>query len=68
MINFKVGLIPGEIKNLSAEAITIKEAVEIAGFDLTNKEVRLNGTLVTDLEAPVPADGQIYLTQKVKGN
>ena len=70
MREIKIGSLPGRINTFMVEeGTTFAQAIELAELDATNKEVKSNGTTVTDLNAVVGEDVErILLCAKIKGN
>jgi len=72
MVNYQIGMIPGTITNVvSNDGITIAQAVQEAGLQRGNVEVRLNGELLEgdELNQVVPEGGVIAVSEgRVKGN
>ncbi len=64
----KVGQMPGRIIEVVVnDTSSIKNALELAGFDAAGYEVKVDSNVATDLDAPVGAANIIILAKQVKG-
>ena len=70
MLTVKVGLVPGAIKEYALESgANVKTALETAEIVTEGYVVRLNGDVVTDLEATRLSEGDsVLVTRQIKGN
>lgn len=67
----KVGVMPGEVKELVLEeGTTVAKALEIAGLNADGYEVKVDGNKVSDFNNATitSSTNLILLTQQVKGN
>lgn len=61
---------PGDIREVevSADEATVERVLDLGKVDVeTNVEVRLNGVLCDDFDAPVQANDTVLVTELVKG-
>jgi hypothetical protein len=70
MVTFKIGAVPGEIREFTAQdGTSITAAIETAEIFMDNMEVRVNGEVVSDLSRPVVAGTTVLVSSgRVKGN
>lgn len=69
MKTVKVGQMPGRLEEYSFEDNTsIAQAIEVAGLNASGFEVRVGGTVITDLNTVVTNGSTILLVKQIKGN
>lgn len=70
MVTFKIGAVPGEIREFTAQdGTTLDAAIETAEISMDNMEVRVNGEVVSDLSRPVSQGVTVLVSSgRVKGN
>lgn len=66
---FKIGIMPGRLTEVaSEEAVTVGQALELAGLTYDNQEIKIDGA-VANLDTLIPSGAShVLLSKKVKGN
>lgn len=65
----KIGVMPGRIEEYALEdGTTFEEAIEVAGLEVGEFEVKADGSTVTNMGDEIGSTNVILLTKKVKGN
>jgi sulfur carrier protein ThiS len=65
----RVGQMPGRIEEYAVEdSATYAEVITLAGLSATGYDVKADGNLITNLDAPIGSATLIILAKQVKGN
>lgn len=68
MNTIKIGVVPGEIKEVVIDnAMTVAEIASLAGLETTGYQVRVNGNVV-DATVEIGEDATVLLAKQIKGN
>lgn len=67
MLNFKAGIMPGDVNEYVFAGGTVRDALELAGLPKEGYEIMLNGAKAS-LDTPVTNNAYIILTKQIKGN